>query len=516
LSRASLARAARLAGLCLALGLFAPGCGPTPTTETALPAETTWDACYVHGEKVGYIETTIQKIGEGIRQQLQIETHSQIDIRRFGDPNQMDIRTTSVETPAGEVRQFTVTTKMGGEPITIRGEVAGHELQVETQQAGKTETNSIPWQTETKGFQGIEQSLERQPMQPGDIRRLALLVPLSNQVMVAQVELEAKHRETTRLLDGSQDLLRIDCQLTPAGIKGKGIQTVLWTDERGRTIKTFVPGIEQEGFRTTREQALEPSKPRGLDLETDMIVKVARAMPPPAQTRRVRYRVTIDDDDPAQLFPETSNQQVTKTGPNTAEIVVTAPHYDDAAAAHGTNRAGAVEKDAPPTADDLSSNGMLQSDDPKIVAMAREARAGAREPLAVARALELYVHRKVSSKNFSQVFATALEVAQSCEGDCTEHAVLLAALARACQLPARVVVGLVYVPSKQGFGYHMWSEVFDGHRWLPLDATLGQGGIGASHLELGDSNLKDAAALTGLISIVQVLGKLKIEVLEVE
>ena len=93
---------------------------------------------------------------------------------------------------------------------------------------------------------------------------------------------------------------------------------------------------------------------------------------------------------------------------------------------------------------------------------------------------------------------------------------LLAALARACQLPARVVVGLVYVPSQQGFGYHMWTEIFDGKRWLPLDATLGQGGIGASHLELGDSNLKDAQGLTSLISLVQVLGKLKIEVLEVE
>ncbi len=159
---------------------------------------------------------------------------------------------------------------------------------------------------------------------------------------------------------------------------------------------------------------------------------------------------------------------------------------------------------------------MLQSDDSTIVAMAREARGKAEDPLAVARALEAYVHRTVSSKNFSQAFATALEVANSREGDCTEHAVLLAALARACQMPSRVVVGLVYVPSKQGFGYHMWTEVFVGKHWLPLDATLGQGGIGASHLELGDSNLKDAAALTSLISVVQVLGKLKIEVLEVE
>jgi len=512
----TLRRAARFIWLCLGLCLLAPGCARAPAT-TQSPGETTWDSCYVHGEKVGYVKTTIRNIEQGARALLEIETHSQIDIRRFGDTNQMDIRTTSVETPVGEVRHFTVTTKMGKDPIIIRGEVVGPELQLETEQAGKTETSSMPWQTETKGFQGIEQSLERDPMQAGEVRRLALLVPVANQVIVADVELEAQRQETTRLLDGSQDLLHIDCQLTPTGAKGKGIQTVLWTDQWGKTVKTFVPGIEQEGFRTTEALALEPSQALRFDLETDMVVKVDRTLPPPFQTRCIRYRVVLDNDDPAALFSETSNQHVTKAGANVAEIVVTAPRYDHATPANGVAATqDTVKKEAPPTPDDLSPNHMLQCDDPTIVAMAREARGKAQDPLAIARALEIYVHRTVSSKNFSQVFATALEVARSREGDCTEHAVLLAALARACEVPARVVVGLVYVPSKQGFGYHMWTEIFDGQQWLPFDATLGQGGIGASHLELGDSNLKDAAALTSLISVVQVLGKLKIEVLEVE
>jgi Transglutaminase-like superfamily len=508
--RASGEHAARLASFCLVLGLLAPGCDRPLDKTAAPPVESTWDACYVHGEKVGHIETTIQKTQHGTRQLLEIATHSEIGFRRFGDANQMDIRTTSVETPAGEVRQFTVTTKMGGDPISIQGEVVGHELQLKIQQAGKTETSSMPWQIETKGFQGIEQSLERAPMQPGEARHLALLVPVANQVTVAEVELQAQQLESTKLLDGSRELLRIDCQLTPLGVKGKGIQTVLWTDEQGKTIKTFVPGIEQEGFRTTRELALESPQTAAFDLETAMIVKVDRSLPPPAQTRRIRYRIELADDDPAALFPETPNQQVKKTGQNTAEITITAPHYDGATATDG------AAKDSLPTPDDLSPSSMLQSDDPTIVAMARKARGKAEDPLATARALEGFVHRTVSNKNFSQAFATALEVAKSREGDCTEHAMLLTALARACQIPARVVVGLVYVPSKQGFGYHMWSEIFDGRQWLPLDATLGQGGIGASHLELGDSNLKDATALTSLISVVQVLGKLKIEVLEVE
>ena len=76
------------------------------------------------------------------------------------------------------------------------------------------------------------------------------------------------------------------------------------------------------------------------------------------------------------------------------------------------------------------------------------------------------------------------------QGDCTEHGVLLAALLRAKNIPARIDVGLVYVPKTQNFWYHLWTEAFIDGRWIPLDATQVDGGIGADHLTLGRSNLK--------------------------
>ena len=79
---------------------------------------------------------------------------------------------------------------------------------------------------------------------------------------------------------------------------------------------------------------------------------------------------------------------------------------------------------------------------------------------------------------------------QNAKGDCTEHAVLLAALCRARGIPARVAIGLVYVSAAQGFGYHMWNEVWIDGGWIPLDATIARGGTGAAHLKLADSSLK--------------------------
>jgi len=159
---------------------------------------------------------------------------------------------------------------------------------------------------------------------------------------------------------------------------------------------------------------------------------------------------------------------------------------------------------------------MIQSDDPQIVAMAAKAVPPSDDSWKTAVALEQYVSRTIKKKNFSQAFATAAEVAQSLEGDCTEHAVLLAALCRARKIPARVAFGLVYYPPQQGFAYHMWNEVWIADRWVALDGTLGLGGIGADHIKLGDSNLSSTTGLAAMLPVVNVFGRLELEVVSAE
>jgi hypothetical protein len=77
-----------------------------------------------------------------------------------------------------------------------------------------------------------------------------------------------------------------------------------------------------------------------------------------------------------------------------------------------------------------------------------------------------------------------------------------------------VAIGLVYVERAGGFGYHMWTEMFLNGHWIPLDATLGQGGIGAAHLKLVDSSLEGASAYSVFLPVAQVMGQLKIEVID--
>ena len=72
-------------------------------------------------------------------------------------------------------------------------------------------------------------------------------------------------------------------------------------------------------------------------------------------------------------------------------------------------------------------------------------------------------------------------------------------------MPARLVIGLVYVPAERGFAFHMWNEVWVNRRWVPLDAMLGRGGVGAARLKVADTNLAGASPYAALLPVVPVL-----------
>ena len=128
--------------------------------------------------------------------------------------------------------------------------------------------------------------------------------------------------------------------------------------------------------------------------------------------------------------------------------------------------------------------------------------------------METYVYKEMKKKNFSTILGSAAEVARTMEGDCTEHAVLLAAILRSQDIPARVAIGLIYSERLGGFGGHMWTEAWlDGHL-VPLDGTLGQGGIGVCHIKLADSDLCEGgpAPVTAFMPLMSLLNDVKIEV----
>ena len=108
---------------------------------------------------------------------------------------------------------------------------------------------------------------------------------------------------------------------------------------------------------------------------------------------------------------------------------------------------------------------------------------GPEEPLKKTLLLARWVHRDLRKRSRGAATASALEALRARGGDCTEHAALVTALARAAGLPARQAFGLVQ--DGEGFQFHAWAEVHAGGRWVPVDPTLGRVGVPALYILLG-------------------------------
>lgn len=477
---------------------------PAPKSEESQPVadQELWDVYYIQGTRVGYGSTQIERITRDGAERLRIRGSNEMRVKRFGQESVQEVSFESIETLDGHLIEFTSQLSQGPTPLTVVGRVRGDRLELTTTSAGKSLASSIAWGNDYGGPFAPELSLLRKPMQPGQRRRLRHLVVGFNEV--ATTDLVAKDFGPVEMLDGTFDLLRIDT-LTRFG-QGQ-LDGVTWVDRTGQAQKTSTAALNITSYRATKEIALNQAEMGQFDLGTDLTVPVSRPIPNAHGTRQARYRIHLEGGDPASVFVSGATQRVEPVDVNTIQLTVYAlrPGGD-------VGNPDAVE--TPPTAGDREPNNLVQSDDPAIVTLAKEGAGDETDPWKTALALEKFVHRTIQLKNFSQAFATAAEVAQSREGDCTEHAVLLAALCRARGIPARAAIGLVYMEGDQSFGYHMWNEVYvDGH-WIPIDATLARGGIGAAHLKLAHSNLEGAGAYSSFLPVVQVTGRLKIEVEE--
>ncbi len=469
------------------------------------PLRTTWNVYYVKSSRVGYGRTTIRSATESGREVLHIEQWNHLTVKRGRDRTEQDIRSTSVETPDGRLLRFECQMRSGANPMRTAGQVKGDRLELETTTGGKKLVTTIPWSPGWGGPFAPEQTLIRKPMQPGEHRRLTALMIGFNQP--AEVELQAKGYEPVSMLGGVHDLLRIET--TTRFSNGQKLESVVWADRTGNTLKTFSDAMDLTTYRASEAEALAKVDTADFDLLGATLVSLDQPLSNPYQTKRVRYRVRLSGGDPSAVFVTGPTQEVTSIDPHTAQVTVYAIRPGEP----GGNAAAPPD---PPTDADRRPNGIIQSDDPEVVAQAQQAAGTETDPWRVATKLERYVNQVITKKDYSQAFATAAEVAKSHEGDCTEHAVFLAALARARGIPARAAMGLVYsqTQGRPGFLYHMWTEVYIDGRWIPIDGTLGRGGIGAAHLKLAQSNFSDASPYSAFLPVAQVVGRLKIEILD--
>jgi transglutaminase-like putative cysteine protease len=262
-----------------------------------------------------------------------------------------------------------------------------------------------------------------------------------------------------------------------------------------------VMGLDMVSYSVPKGVALEKIAGAELDLAVKTLVRTQRIQDA-YKTKKAVYRIKHPEADPSKFLINGGNQSVRRISEHEAELTVTALR---------PKASVRVVKTEEQYSD---ASRYLQIRDRNVIRHAERAAGNAIDPWRSAVKMEKYVNEKLVKKNFSTALASAAEVAKDLQGDCTEHAVLLAAMLRVKRIPSRLCVGLVYIDRESAFGGHMWTEAYIGGEWIPLDATLGKGGIGAAHIKLAQSSFADSAAepATAFLPLLNALGKMEIEV----
>lgn len=493
-----------IAALCGYALFAAPFCYAAEAEKTLLDE---WHSLYFQDAKAGYHHEQVRQKITGEETTFQTDTHGEFVIARANVSMRIVIDAQVTEDPDGQLIAFKYQTIQGPLSQIVEGKVEGTQLILTFGEGPNRMTRRVPapeglcpWALHRLGSEmGYE---------PGTTYTAKAFVPTFPDRDV-EMTMTVGEIEPVQVFEVTKWLHRVDTAISML----PGVPTTEWVDKSGSvwlTRAALAPGFVVETRRTTKELALAPAEPAEILIAT--LVPTGSPIPDPRRLERLQIIVSPAEGVTTELHvPSGPYQQVQKTDKG---LKVTIRR------AHGSARNSyTLPYAGQEYAEMTQASPWLEIEDPLVAQMGREAVGEETDALAAARRIESYVRDVITEKNLSLGMATAAETALQKTGDCTEHAVLAAALARAAGMPSRVVGGLVYVrrlPGAQGggFGYHMWAEVYVGE-WFPLDAALG--GHDATHLAFVRADLNESGDLLDIVSaVVRFLGKVKIEVIETE
>jgi transglutaminase-like putative cysteine protease len=475
---------------------------------TVSHAQESWDAVYLGGSKIGFVHTTLEQLKEKGKDFIRVRIDMELSLKRGNDISLAKLSYGTIETPAGQVLKLDTLTMTGdgGSELRGHGNVIRGKMNFVLEGAGQQQQLQIPWSPEVRGPYAAEQSMARQPLKENEQRSLKMFMPELNKI--CDIKLQSKGIESVILGDNAQrPLLRVEQTTQVDGKPRPEFDATMWVDTQGQIMKSHQDLLDgYVMFRTTEAGARAPTGPIKFDLIKSTVIKVAPKIPTPERTRSVKYRLTLKDGELGPVIPTDPRQnlQPIPGQQNSGVLEVKSVGVLDGAP-------GPVEIDP----QYLNPNALVTSQDGRVRSLALRATRGVVDPWQKVERINRFVYESIKDKNFGIAFAAASEVARNLSGDCTEHSVLAAAMYRAVGIPSRVVIGLVYVERLDGFGYHMWNEVYVNQRWIALDPTWDQSTVDAVHIKLSDSSLEGVSPIESFLPIVRVMGRLEIEPIEI-
>lgn len=485
--------------LCLLLGL----------AGAARADEDRWYQIRMMDQPAGWMHS-IEKTADD---KVTISTDMTIKVKRGPIDLTITTQSTTIETTDGKAVSMKNVQKLGTLPITQEFLFAEDGITIVTEQNGKKTTSKQPLPAASWLPPAAANRYAREERKKGAAKiEVTTMDPSAGPMLITLSR--RKFEKTTIELGGKN--VEVEKNELEASYMPGVVQTE-YADENGDLVRADMNfgGIEMTMVSSTREEALREDAA----VAPELMVRTFVVPDKPIEGARAKkfgsYILSIPGGDLPEL-PTTSAQKFERLDGGTARLTVDMAHPTEAPEADAAN------------AQFLASSSMIDTQDDKIKELAAKAteRAGDKATAAEkAEAIRRFVYTYIKKKALGVGFASASEVAQTCEGDCTEHGVLLTALLRASGIPARVVTGLIYADQFAGseriFGYHCWAQALvekDGKKiWLDVDATLPPTvPFDATHLAAAVTSLADGEMSKSMAGVAPLFGQLKIKVEKVK
>jgi hypothetical protein len=495
-----------------------PGAGshaaqsPQAKDAPALTNEERWYSVELMGAKAGWSRTRVTTTPDAIT----TETSMNMTIERGETRVDVSIQSTSVETPEGKPVSMRSSTKMGQLTVEQRYKFLDDAIEVTTVQAGKSRQSREPLPREKWLPPAAAERYIEERTRAGDKSIEVTTIDPSTGPQPITMTRSGFTKETIDVGGKQFEATRATIEIS----NQPGAQSFEWSDASGEMLRSETTFGMLAVVMTRTDRAAAMAKGAGGQLPEVMVstfVKPDREIDDPRGVTRGSYVLSIPAGTMPTL-PGVAGQSVEPLAPDKVRVLV---------------EVRPLAKHAPASAEGLADasllapSAMCDSADDRIVEFVAKALKGRENAPEFDRAMALRgaVSTHIDQKNLGVGLATASEVIRTRAGDCTEHAMLLAAALRAAKIPARVATGLIYADQfaggKEIFGYHMWAQaIVRGEdatpRWIDLDATLPDQRFDATHIALATSDLSDGDAMQSMLAVASVLGRLSIAIESVE
>ncbi len=463
-----------------------------------------WMGIYISGIKVGYSHSLQLSLTKNGKKYKKDRSESWMRVSRLGG-NPVEVRTIqeSLSDEQGRPLACVLRTKMAESETVTEAEVVPDRIVFRSQ--GKV-IKELSYEEEFYFGTPLKKILEEGGLKPGKKYSFKVLEPLTYSLVDCRFEVLAE--EEVLILGNKMKLWHVREELASI----LPITMEEWIDDRGDCWKAEAQAsfFVTTSIRMPKEKALEISD-ENFDIALSTVITSNVTFEKPQEVQGVTYKLSGISPEKIKNFPfDDGSQKLVETGKDYVILQTRSQVFkEDDAIPFPVKEEGFREY--------LKPTSFCQADDPEIQKVAKEIVGEEKNSWRAAKKIAEWV-REEMTPNYDVGFATAKEILKNREGDCSEHTVITVTLCRVVGIPSRAAVGIMYAYGL--FAYHMWPEVYVGRwigldaKWLAVDKKSGEYYTDATHLKFGRSGLDENIFKEMVQSISEIVGKLKLEILE--